>query len=42
MVTVCLSHGWPLEYVVSQRDAEGKWIDGTQQAVRVNVDVSPG
>lgn len=40
MVMACLSHGWPLEYVISQRDAEGKWIDGTQQAIRVDVDVS--
>lgn len=40
MVTACLSHGWPLEYVISQRDAEGRWIDGTQQAIRVDVDVT--
>ncbi len=40
LVMACLSHGWPLEYVISQRDAEGKWIDGTQQAIRVDVDVT--
>jgi hypothetical protein len=38
MVLACLAHGWPLEYVVSQRDPQGNFVEGTQQAIRVDVD----
>ena len=39
MVMACLLHEWPLEYIVSQRDkTTGLVIDGTQEAVLVNVD----
>jgi hypothetical protein len=38
MVLACAAHGWPLEYVISQRDDQGKVIAGTQQAIRVDAD----
>ena len=38
MVMACLSHGRPLEYIESNRNAEGHPIAGTQRVIKVGVD----
>ena len=38
MVMACLPHGRQLEYIESDRDAEGQVIKGSQRAIKVGVD----